>query len=84
MRADARLLLRDVWFVGHERPRLFAGYARGDMCCRGCGKEIKAGALEYEIVGSASSLVLDAACARILMEEMRRQAGRESPDAAAG
>lgn len=60
-----RRLLDD--FCSGETPRTFVGLSRGSVC-QACGSPIKPKELEYDIVTSASSLRLDAACHKVFLE----------------
>jgi hypothetical protein len=66
-----RSVLRDV--ASKQTPRLFASYSRGSVC-QACGNVVNAGVLEYEAVTTESSLLLDAACYRILIQHLRGDA----------
>jgi hypothetical protein len=75
-----RNLLREL--ARNGPLKLLGGYSPGGGVCQACGNRIKVGAIEYEVETTGSRLRIDAACYRLLVQEMRGDIDYGSREAA--
>src|SRR5262245_17524884 len=72
-----RVLLRD-FCTAEEPPKSYVGYSRGSAC-QACGRTIKPGDVEYDLVTPAATLRLDGPCYGVFIDVQSTTPGAATP-----